>query len=68
MSMGASFPEDNLLRGVVTGIQFRGTTSIVDFDAAGLKLQTRIFKAVGIEIGQEFMLGLPPHRIIVLKD
>ena len=68
MSMGASFPEDNLLRAVVTGIQFRGMTSIVEFDASGLKLQARIFKAVGIEIGQEFMLGLPPHRIIVLRD
>jgi len=68
MSMGASFPEDNLLRAVVTGIQFRGMTSIVDFDAAGLKLSARIFKAVGIEVGQEFMLGLPPHRIIVLRD
>ena len=68
MSMGASFPEDNLLRGVVTGIQFRGATSLVEFDAAGLKLQTRIFKVVGLEVGQEFMLGLPPHRIVVLKD
>jgi len=52
MSMGASFPEDNLLRAVVTGIQFRGMTSIVDFDAAGLKLSARLFKAVGIEVGQ----------------
>lgn len=68
MSMGASFPEDNLLRGVVTGIRFRGSTSLVEFDAAGLKLQTRVFKIVGLNVGDECMLGLPPHRILILKD
>jgi ABC-type sugar transport system ATPase subunit len=67
MSMGASFPEDNLLRAVVTGIRFRGMTSIVEFDASGLKLETRAFKVVGLNVGDECMLGLPPHRIRILS-
>ena len=53
MSMGASFPEDNLLRAVVTNIKFRGPTSMIEFDAAGLKLETRVFKVVGLNIGVE---------------
>lgn len=68
MSMGASFPEDNLLRGKVTKIHFRGATSIIEFDAGGLKLETRVFKVVGLKVGDECMLGLPPHRILILKD
>jgi hypothetical protein len=68
MSMGASFPEDNLLRAVVTGIHFRGATSLVEFDASGLTLQARVFKVVGLNVGDECMLGMPPHRIIILKD
>ena len=67
MSMGNSFPEDNLLRAVVTRIKFRGPTSLVEFDAGGLKLETRVFKVVGLEVGDECMLGLPPHRIMILN-
>jgi ABC-type Fe3+/spermidine/putrescine transport system ATPase subunit len=67
MSMGASFPEDNLLRAVVTGIHFRGATSLIEFDASGLKLRTRVFKVVGLNVGDECMLGLPPHSMVVLK-
>ncbi len=67
MSMGNSFPEDNLLRAVVTRIKFRGPTSLVEFDAGGLKIETRVFKVVGLEVGDECMLGLPPHRIAILK-
>lgn len=68
MSMGASFPEDNLLRAVVTGIKFRGATSLIEFDASGLRLETRVFKVVGLSVGDECMLGLPPHRIVILKS
>lgn len=68
MSMGASFPEDNLLRAEVTAIKFRGATSLIEFNANGLRLETRVFKVVGLEIGDECMLGLPPHRILILKD
>ncbi len=68
MSMGASFPEDNLLRSVVTGIRFCGATSLIEFDAAGLKLMTRVFRVVGLNVGDECMLGLPPHRMLILRD
>ena len=68
MSMGASFPEDNLLRAVVTDIKFCGPTSLIGFDADGLRLEMRVFKVVGLNIGDECMLGLPPHRILILKD
>ncbi len=68
MSLGSSFPEDNLLKGVVSAIRPRGPTSIIEFDAGGLRLMTRVFKVVGLKVGDECMLGLPPHRILVLKD
>jgi ABC-type Fe3+/spermidine/putrescine transport system ATPase subunit len=68
MSLGSSFPEDNLLRAVVTAIKFRGPTAIIEFDAGGLRLMTRVFRVVGLEIGDECMLGLPPHRISILTD
>jgi ABC-type Fe3+/spermidine/putrescine transport system ATPase subunit len=68
MSLGSSFPEDNLLRAVVTAIKFRGPTSMIEFDAGGLRLMTRVFRVVGLEIGDECMLGLPPHRISILTD
>jgi len=68
MSMGKSFPEDNLVRGVVTAIRFRGATTLVEFNASGLKLKARVFRTVGLNVGDECMLGLPPHRIIILKD
>lgn len=68
MSIGKSFPEDNLLRGVVTAIRFRGATTLVEFDAAGLMLKARVFRTVGLNVGDECMLGLPPHRILILKD
>lgn len=68
MSLGSSFPEDNLLKGIVSAIRPRGPTSIIEFDANGLRLMTRVFKVVGLKVGDECMLGLPPHRITVLRD
>lgn len=68
MSLGASFPEDNLIKAVVSAIEFLGPTSLISFDAGGLKVKARVFRVVGLEIGVECMIGLPPHRIQVLKD
>jgi ABC-type Fe3+/spermidine/putrescine transport system ATPase subunit len=68
MSFGASFPEDNLLKAVVTGIKFLGPVTQVELDAGGLLLNTLVFRLVGLNIGQECMLGLPPDRIKILKD
>jgi ABC-type Fe3+/spermidine/putrescine transport system ATPase subunit len=66
MSLGASFPEDNLVKGVLTAIKFLGSTSLIEFDASGLKLTTRVFQVVGLNIGDECMLGLPPHWMRIL--
>ena len=68
ITFGASFPEDNLLKAVVTGIQFLGETTLIELDAGGLKLSARVFRVVGLNIGEECMIGMPPHRILVLKD
>ena len=68
MSMRTSFPEDNLLKGEITKIHFHGPTSIIEFDAAGLKIETKAFKVVCVDVGDQYMLGLPPHRILILKD
>ncbi len=68
LSFGASFPEDNLLRATISDIKFNGPTTIVRLDSNGLKLEALVLRLVGLEIGDECMVGLPPDRIIVLKD
>lgn len=68
MSFGASFPEDNLLKAVVTGVQYLGATTLVELDCSGLILEAMVLRLVGLNIGDECMVGLPPDRILVLKD
>ena len=68
LSVGASFPEDNLVKAIVAKVEFRGPTSLIHFDADGLPIKARVFKVVGVDTGDEFMLGLPPDRILILKD
>ena len=68
MSFGASFPEDNLLKAVVSRIDFLGPVTQVQLDANGLFLNALVFRLVGLDVGQECMIGLPPDRIKVLKD
>jgi len=68
ISSGASFPEDNLLKAVVTGLRFRGDTSLIELDANGLRLIARVFRVVGLDVGEECMISLPPDRISVLKN
>ncbi|MGQ0542490.1 MAG: ATP-binding cassette domain-containing protein [Blastocatellia bacterium] len=68
ISFGASFPEDNLLKASISGIAHRGATTIVELDAEGLKLKALVLRLVGLNIGDECMIGLPPERIMVLKD
>ncbi|MBX3292895.1 MAG: ATP-binding cassette domain-containing protein [Acidobacteria bacterium] len=67
IAMNASFPEDNVIRATVTEVRFDGETSLVDLDASGLLLTARVFKVVGLNIGDECMLGLPPHRVAILN-
>lgn len=68
ISFGASFPEDNLIKAVVTDIRFLGPTTMVQLNAAGLKLEARVFRVVGLNIGDECMIAIPPDRIQVLKS
>ena len=67
ISFGASFPEDNLIKAVVTGVSPRGATTRVFLDANGLHLEALVMRLVGLNIGDECMIALPPDRIQVLK-
>ncbi len=66
ISFGASFPEDNLLKAKITNIVFKGRTTMIMLDADGLELQAMVLRLVGLNIGDECMVGLPPDRILVL--
>jgi ABC-type Fe3+/spermidine/putrescine transport system ATPase subunit len=68
ISFGASFPEDNLLKGRIEGIDFRGPFTFLNLDCSGLKIRANVPKVVGLEVGEECMIGLPPDRIHVLKS
>lgn len=68
MSFGASFPEDNLLKAIITGVQYLGATTIIDLDCSGLQLEAMVLRLVGLNIGDECIVGLPPDRILILKD
>ena len=66
ISFGASFPEDNLLKATVTEVTFLGPVTRVRLDAEGLELQAIVLRLVGLEIGEECMVGIPPDRIKIL--
>jgi ABC-type Fe3+/spermidine/putrescine transport system ATPase subunit len=68
ISFGASFPEDNLVRAVVREIRFEGPTTTIRFDCDGLSLEAVVLRVVGLNIGDECMLGLPPDRIRILRN
>ncbi|MGI8555343.1 MAG: ABC transporter ATP-binding protein [Pyrinomonadaceae bacterium] len=68
ISFGASFPEDNLLKAKISNIHYRGATTLIELDANGLLLEALVLRLVGLNIGDECMVGLPPDRIQVLKD
>jgi ABC-type Fe3+/spermidine/putrescine transport system ATPase subunit len=67
ISFGASFPEDNLLKATVTGIKPLGATTRVEFDCGGLRLEALVLRLVGLDVGEECMVGLPPDRIAILS-
>lgn len=66
LSFGASFPEDNLLKAVIAAIDFRGPVTYVRLNCSGLELEAMVTRLVGLNIGDECMVGLPPDRIRVL--
>lgn len=68
ISFGASFPEDNLLKATISAIKYQGSTTLIKLDAGGLFLEAMVLRLVGLNIGDECMVGLPPDRIQVLKD
>jgi len=68
ISFGASFPEDNLLRATISGISFLGATTLIKLDADGLILEALVLRLVGLKVGEECMVGLPPDRILVFND
>lgn len=68
LSFGASFPEDNLLKAKIAGIRFFGCVTYVDLEAGGLSLEALVPKVVGLSVGDECLVALPPDRIIVLKS
>lgn len=68
ISFGASFPEDNLLKGRIEAIDFRGSLTYVRLDSNGLKISASAPRVVGLNIGDECVVGLPPNRIHVLKS
>lgn len=68
ISFGASFPEDNLLKAEIIEIEYQGATTRLKLNANGLILEALVLRLVGLNIGDECMVGLPPDRILVLKD
>jgi len=68
ISFGASFPEDNLLKAKIAGVQYCGATTRVRLDAQGLILEALVLRLVGLNPGDECLVGLPPDRILVLKS
>ncbi|MEP6850988.1 MAG: ABC transporter ATP-binding protein [Acidobacteriota bacterium] len=66
ISFGASFPEDNLLKAIVTDVKPLGASTLVKLDSNGLKLEALVVRLVGLNVGEECMIGLPPDRIQVL--
>lgn len=67
ISFGASFPEDNLLKATVSGVRFLGPMTSVTLDAEGIELEALVMRLVGLNVGDECMVGLPPDRILILK-
>lgn len=68
ISFGASFPADNLLKATIREIKYQGATTLIKLDANGLILKALALRLVGLNIGDECVVGLPPDRILVLKD
>lgn len=66
ISFGASFPEDNLLRAEITSVGFQGSTTLIKLSASNLELEALVLRLVGLNVGEECMVGLPPDRIMVL--
>lgn len=67
ISSGASFPEDNLVKATVVEVNFLGPITRLKLDANGLDLQAIVLRLVGLEAGDECMVGIPPDRIKIIS-
>lgn len=67
ISFGASFPEDNLLKAKIIDVRYQGATTLLKLDANGLILESLVLRLVGLNIGDECLVGLPPDRFLVLN-
>ena len=68
LTFGAAFPEDNLIKGVISEVNYLGATTRVMLDAGGLKLEALVLRLIGLKPGDVCLVGLPPNRFNVLKD
>lgn len=68
LPFGAAFPEDNLFKAKVAGVQYYGATTRILLDANNLKIEALVLRLVGLNVGDDCMVSLPPNRISVLKD
>lgn len=68
ISFGASFPEDNLLKAKIIDVRYQGATTLLKLDANGLILESLVLRLVGLNVGDECLVGLPPDRFLVLKN
>lgn len=68
LPFGAAFPEDNLLRAKVAAVNYFGATTRIVLDADGLRLEALVLRLVGLQIGDDCLVSLPPNRISILKD
>jgi iron(III) transport system ATP-binding protein len=68
LPFGAAFPEDNLFKAKVAAVQYFGATTRILLDANGLKIEALVLRLVGLKIGDDCMVSLPPNRISILKN
>ena len=68
ISFGASFPEDNLIKAEIVDVDFLGERTLLQLNANGLNLYAIVLRLVGLNIGDECVVGLPPDRISILKN
>lgn len=68
ISFGASFPEDNLIKAVVSGALFLGSNTLVELEAEGLRVNALVMRLVGLQPGDECLIGMPPDRISVFTS
>lgn len=68
ITFGAAFPEDNLLKATIKAVNYQGATTRVTLDCKGLSLEALVLRLIGLQIGDECLVGLPPNRLSILKS